>query len=152
MVTATAKSALLALIQVGVALLVLVAMSVVTRSIGGEGMAERTSPFANAHLLEEVVEGHFHPLTDPVLLVTALCTALLAFGVTTAGALRSGLLVSSNALWAVGLAVGALALLRHWVFASGYPPPMRWAYVFHLAVCAIAGFGVASYNRLRHAS
>ena len=127
----------------------------VAEAWGGLNVAERLIPFANAHLLEEAVQGRYQPLLDPVFIGFTCIAALLAFGGTAAYVTknrRNGARIALVSVLGAGI---ALVLWRYWIFASGYPWEMRWAFLAQVGMCVL--FGVAAiavgrqYSRPWHA-
>jgi len=105
----------------------------------GPGAGERLMPFANAHLLEEAVEGEYAPVTDPVFLANTLLLAVVAFG---AGSCLAGRGVPRvQRLYAAIPSLVTLVLLawlfRH-VWNAGYPSPMRVAFAIQFGACFAA--------------
>ncbi|WP_146151783.1 hypothetical protein [Ahniella affigens] len=116
-------------------------MGVAVDASFGPYAAERLSPFSNAHLLEESLDGSYAPAADPLfLLSTVVVGALAFFGVfawAARGADRSGFALAGFALG--GLLVLVACLLR-FAFDSEYPAGMQFAVLVRLGV--FAGLGL----------
>jgi len=101
----------------------------------GYWLADRLSPFSNAHLLEEVDEGLYTPFSDPVFVIHAVVVAALAFGVPTYFLGRRAkrehpLLTVVPAL----IVISIIAFLWRYVWHEGYPLAMRLACLFELSL------------------
>jgi hypothetical protein len=118
----------------------------------GYWLADRFAPFSNVHLLEEVDEGLYAPLSDPVFVLHAVVIAALAFGVPTYFLGRRAkreppLLTSIPAL----IVISIIAFLWRYVWYEGYPLAMQLACLFeiflYIAAAAIASALSAASSR-----
>ena len=115
-----------------------------TAFLAGWDVAERLVPYANAHLLEEAADGVYEPWRDPVFLFGVIANSVVPVAIATFVAARR----HARAPFAV-IAVGVLALMlinRH-VFASGFPPAVRIAFL--LEVCAVIAGGLVTAAAFR---
>lgn len=114
---------------------------------GGPDLSARLFPFANAHLLEEAVQGQSRPLLDPVFMGFSVIAALVAFGVPAAYATRNwrnGARLASVSVLGAGV---VLVLWRYWILASGYPWEMRRALVAQVGLCVLVGVAAIAVVR-----
>jgi hypothetical protein len=92
-------------------------------------------PFANAHLLEEAVAGHYHPLTSAPVMIYTLVVCLVGF---LFGAYICSRVLGRHKLYLSVLlpflAMGAMAGILRFVFSSGYPAAMRTTAVVQLVL------------------
>jgi hypothetical protein len=97
-------------------------------------------PFANAHLLEEALQGHYRPLSSVPFLVYVLVLSLVGFlvGVFIVSALLRLHHSYFRALLAV-VPVAALALMLGFVFRPAYPEVVRTAAVVALVLFLCSG-------------
>lgn len=103
-----------------------------TEVIFGDSAAERLTPFANSHLLEEAGEGSYSPLNDPLFIAYTMGTAIAVFGIPTFYLASRRYLSRRVAVVPAMVVVLIIAVLWRYVWAEGYPQPMRLGVLFEL--------------------
>src|SRR5688572_2623058 len=103
-------------------------------AMGGQPFAERLSPYANAHLLEEAAEGRYAPASDPVFWAWRLLPTAVAL---TAGTFVAGRGSRAAAILLAFLCVIVFAILHREMFRPHAPRPALVALYLELAVAAV---------------
>ena len=134
-------------------MVVIPASSLSVEALFGIGVAERLTPFSNAHLLEEAAEGMYNPLADWLFVTFRAVVALIAFGLGTViaafGARRKELALAIVPSLA-GVALMSLSL--SYVWSESYPSTMRNAFVIDVLMCigaSIIGLAVGGSLKSR---
>jgi hypothetical protein len=134
-------------------LVVILGSSLSIEALFGIGVAERLTPFSNAHLLEEAAEGTYNPLADWLFVTFRALVALVAFGLGTViaafGARRKELALAIVPSLA-GIALMAVSL--SYVWSESYPSTMRNAFLIEVLMCigaSIIGLAVGSSLKSR---